>query len=164
MGLKGERYRRSERSDTSHRNRKVVSGDVRRINPGTMARILIVEDHEPIQRILALTLRSAGHDALVAGDKESALELLALEQPDFLTLDLHLGDEDGGDVLREARKRGYDGAVIILSAFGAGSAAGDLEADAWMKKPINPDELIALIDKVAYVRSAAMLSPAARES
>ena len=121
-----------------------------------MARILVVEDHEPIQKVLALTLQSAGHDVEVAADKESALERLEMHQPEFLTLDLHLGDADGGEVLREARKLGYDGAVIILSAYGAGSAAGDLDADAWMKKPLDPDELIALIEKVAYVRGSTL--------
>ena len=65
-----------------------------------MNTILVVEDSEPIAKLLAAGLRRAGHTVHVAGDAMAALQAMRFVKPD-LTL-LHLG-LPGMDGTREGR-------------------------------------------------------------
>ena len=67
------------------------------------SRVLVVEDDEPLRRIIASNLLARGHAVRQASDASMALSALAEEQPDLLILDINLPDRTGWDVLREAR-------------------------------------------------------------
>src|SRR6059058_5301509 len=68
-----------------------------------MSRILVVED-EPNNLELALRIvRHAGHDATVATDGVTALELARRVHPELILLDLQLPKLDGWTVVRELR-------------------------------------------------------------
>ena len=55
---------------------------------------------------------------------------------------------DGRTFYRELRRRGNDAPVIILSAFGAGGARRELDAQAHVEKPFDPDELVQVVQDV----------------
>ena len=66
-------------------------------------KILVVDDEEPIAKILDFNLRKEGYDVIVANDGEKAVELAFSEDPDLILLDLMLPKKDGMEVCREVR-------------------------------------------------------------
>ncbi len=62
-------------------------------------RILVVDDEPSIQRILRRNLAISGYEVLVAETGEQALEMVRINQPDLILLDLWLpGEIDGIEV------------------------------------------------------------------
>jgi len=111
-----------------------------------MARILIVED-EPNNLELALRIvRHAGHDAMVATDGLSGVELAGRIRPDLILLDLQLPKLDGWAVVRSLRGEPWAKDLPII-AVSASATPGDeykaLEAGctAFLSKPYYPAAL-----------------------
>lgn len=108
-----------------------------------MARILVVED-DPNNLELALRIvRHAGHEATVATDGFTALELAREHRPELILLDLQLPKLDGWTVVRLLRKENWAKQVPIV-AISASATPGDehkaLEAGctAFLSKPYYP--------------------------
>ena len=57
--------------------------------------ILIVDDEAPLRRVLERSLTREGLRVIGAASAETAYELLAVEQPDALLLDIHLPTMSG---------------------------------------------------------------------
>jgi CheY-like chemotaxis protein len=53
-------------------------------------RILVVEDQPRVVRLISEVLKAVGYQVLVAGDGQRALEMVSLEQPDLVLLDILL--------------------------------------------------------------------------
>ncbi len=88
------------------------------MKPRKRIRILLVDDHqlfrESVERLLA-----AEPDFEVVGGCATAVETLALlsrQEVDVLLLDLDLGRERGGDLLQRARRAGFAGRVLMVTA------------------------------------------------
>ena len=98
--------------------------------------------------MVQLTLASEGFDVVTAHDGVHALE--QLDGPDFdaIVLDLQMPVMDGRTFYREMRARGFDTPVILLSAYGADAAKKELNAEAAVAKPFDPDVLIALTQQL----------------
>ena len=115
-----------------------------------MSRILIVEDEEHIADGLRYNLIAEGHQATVASDGESALNLLlGQRQPfDAILLDVMLPGKDGFTVASELRAAGQYVPILMLTARGnaedvlRGFEAG---ADDYLPKPFELSILIARI-------------------
>ncbi len=121
-----------------------------------MTRILVVDDDSVLQRTLRINLRARGHEVIVAGAGEEALDEFHRELPDLVILDLGLPDLDGVEVLRRIRKRSAV-PVIVLSARQQADdkvEALDEGADDYVSKPFNIDELMARV-RVALRRGPA---------
>lgn len=87
-------------------------------------RMLVVDDEEVITTALRAYFSVCGFDVDVAAEREEALALLALREYDAVIADLRLtgsGGEEGLDVVRSARVRNSDAAVVLLTAFGTPS-------------------------------------------
>jgi CheY-like chemotaxis protein len=80
-----------------------------------MAKILVVDDEQPIADILKFNLEKAGYDVICAGDGQTAIDLAYAEQPDLILLDLMLPEKDGMDVCREVRQK-MNTPIIMLTA------------------------------------------------
>ena len=137
------------------------TGIIRPSAPATpsigMKKILIVDDHADIRRLIRLTLEFERYDIVEAADGISALELAASTRPDVVLLDVMMpGDIDGLEVCRRIKAKAAPGSakVIMLSARGqardreAGLQAG---ADAYLVKPFSP---LQLIDYLAAMTQA----------
>jgi DNA-binding response OmpR family regulator len=115
-------------------------------------KILLVEDApdviEAIQ--LGMMLRFREVEILSAGNGERALELVELELPDLVLLDIGLPGMDGYGVLREIRAFS-DVPVIMLTAQDStmNKIKGlELGADDYITKPFDHLELLARIRAV----------------
>ena len=110
---------------------------------------MVVEDEVRLARHISRALTTAGHDALVVHDGESALRERAAKLGfDLIVLDVMLPGIDGFEVLRRLRKAHVDSRVLILTARGElndrvnGLALG---ADDYLAKPFAMQELVARV-------------------
>jgi DNA-binding response OmpR family regulator len=110
--------------------------------------IVLVEDDEQLQSILARNLRKRGHDVRSARLGAEARRLLELRTPRVLILDINLPDETGWDVLRWLRARpGVPPRVIVLTAFRPGlNHAAELAPYRLLRKPFPIDALLRLVE------------------
>jgi two-component system, OmpR family, KDP operon response regulator KdpE len=119
------------------------------------ARVLVVDDEQPILRALGTNLRARGYALDVAPTGEDALALAARHRPDAVILDLGLPGISGIEVVQGLR--GWSMVpIIILSARGAERdkvAALDAGADDYVTKPFGMDELLARL-RAALRRNA----------
>jgi two-component system alkaline phosphatase synthesis response regulator PhoP len=112
------------------------------------ARILIVEDDPGIRLVIADLLRAEKYLVETATEGSAGLSLATSRKFDLLILDVMLPGADGFAICHEARQRGFDGAILMLTAKGQiqdrvrGLATG---ADDYLVKPFNPDELVARV-------------------
>jgi DNA-binding response OmpR family regulator len=116
-----------------------------------MSRILIVEDEQHIADGLRYNLLAEGHEASIAPDGETALQLLLAERRPFdaILLDVMLPGKDGFTVASELRAAGQYVPILMLTARGnaedvlRGFEAG---ADDYLPKPFELSILIARIN------------------
>jgi two-component system response regulator AtoC len=111
-------------------------------------RILVVDD-EPNMAWLFSQAFAGDYEIVAASSGEQALELLRCLDIDLIMLDLRLPGADGIDTLRAARKHGFSGPVIVMTAFGeikTAVAAMKLGAHDYVTKPFDMDELRLTIE------------------
>jgi DNA-binding response OmpR family regulator len=114
--------------------------------------ILIVEDATDLSNEIVTFLRTEGYLCEQSFTGNDASEKIAVNQYDFVLLDLGLPDYNGLDLITEARKTGSDTAFIIITARGAveDKVRGlDLGADDYLAKPFALVELSSRIQAVA---------------
>lgn len=107
-------------------------------------KVLIVEDEKTLAFEVEAFLKKAFYVCDLAHSAAKALEMLELNQYDFVLLDLGLPDKDGLVVLEQAKKQRSDAAFIILTARGniEDRIKGlDLGADDYLPKPFSLLEL-----------------------
>ncbi len=133
-------------NDTLNVRLKMKPGDNTAENPAS--RILIVEDEAHLAQGLLFNLQAEGHEAVVVGDGESALDWLLekREQFDAVVLDVMLPGIDGFAVARALRAAQNYTPVLMLTARGRpedvleGFAAG---TDDYLAKPFELSILLA---------------------
>ena len=116
-----------------------------------MARILFVDDDPLTLETYAHIISFYGHDVLLAGTAEQALETAKNEMPDLMILDMNLPDLHGFDLLRRLRKntKTADIPAVMVSASPDAMADSAILAGAqeFRSKPVLPDELLEIIDR-----------------
>jgi DNA-binding response OmpR family regulator len=124
-----------------------------------MTYALIVEDENPLRRILTLNLARRGYNVVEADTAEAALDALraaaAAQQPfDLLLLDINLPDQSGWDVLRHLREdatltTGPPPAVIVMTAVRPHDRRiAEFHPNAVLLKPFPIDALLRLSERV----------------
>jgi len=111
-------------------------------------RILMIEDDAALARSIAALLRAGGHAVDHCASGEEGLTLVSGEPYALLILDVGLPDIDGFTVLERLRRRGEKVPVLMLTARDAldERVRGlDLGADAYLRKPFEPQELEARV-------------------
>ena len=112
-------------------------------------RILVAEDERKVASFIRQGLEEEGHAVEVAGDGESALDLIVIGPPyDLVILDVMLPKRDGFAVLRAMRGRGVRTPVLVLTARDsvADKVAGlDVGADDYLTKPFAFEEFLARV-------------------
>lgn len=76
--------------------------------------ILVIEDEEPLRKLLQYSLGREGYRVLLAGDGASGLAAAGRERPDLVILDLMLPGLDGLEVCRELKRRPATSGIPVL--------------------------------------------------
>ncbi len=113
-------------------------------------RVLIADDEQNIVISLEFLLKREGFEVLVAGDGETALQMVAEHRPDLVLLDVMMPKRNGYEVCQRMRERPeWRGTkIIMLSAKGRDvevSKGVSLGADLYVTKPFSNAELVAQI-------------------
>ena len=111
-------------------------------------RILLVDDDADILEATAGFLQDEGYLVDQARDGERALELVRACRPDLMLIDLMMPVLDGWQLIARLREDHLaDGVpVVVFSADrDVRKKAGDLHADATLRKPFSIDELLELV-------------------
>ena len=112
-------------------------------------RVLVVEDEVDLASALATGLRREGYAVDLATTGADAVEKLAINDYDLVTLDLNLPDMDGRSIARRLRADGDPGPrVLMLTARDAlDDRVGGLDdgADDYLVKPFELKELYARV-------------------
>jgi DNA-binding response OmpR family regulator len=115
------------------------------------ARIVVVEDEQPIRRGIADALRASGYAVVETGDGDRGLDAAVQPGVDLVLLDLLLPRRDGLEVLRELRRVRTSLPVIILTARGTEDdrvRGLKMGADDYVVKPFSARELLARVEAV----------------
>ncbi len=109
------------------------------------ARILIVEDEDPLRMALADALTAEGYEVLEAADGDEGLAVALREGPEAILLDLMMPKRDGFSVLKALRQDRLSAPVLILSARGEEwdrIQGFEYGADDYLVKPFSTKELL----------------------
>ncbi len=112
--------------------------------------ILIVDDDEDIQALLAEYLRKNGFDARAVADGKAMRQALASKPASLVVLDLMLPGEDGLVLCRQLRAKSQI-PILMLTARGEASdriLGLEMGADDYLAKPFEPRELLARIRSI----------------
>jgi len=112
--------------------------------------VLLVDDEEDFVRTLAdrMEMRDIGSEVALTG--EQALGMLEAEVPDVIVLDVRMPGMGGMELLRRVKKAHPNMGIVVLTghdSHGAEERALRLGAFAYMRKPVDIDDLIGTIKR-----------------
>jgi carbon storage regulator CsrA len=116
-------------------------------------RALLVEDNQNERELLASFLRMSGFEVATAGDGADALDYLQSHtHPDVLLLDMMMPRCDGPTTVRQIRANPQTARLKIFAVSGASPqemalASGPFGVDGWFPKPVDPNTLVAEMNR-----------------
>lgn len=113
--------------------------------------VLIVDDSEIVRSMLSCTFTNEGFTVLLAESGEEAIEILKDHKPDFITMDVEMGDLNGYETSKLIRSNPAtkDIPIIIITTYDneeareKGIEAGAIE---YFTKPFESAELIYYVN------------------
>jgi CheY-like chemotaxis protein len=118
-----------------------------------MARILVVDDEEPIRKLVARGLSLDGHECLIAGDGGEALDIITAENGrfDLLLTDIRMPVMDGIALALAAKRDFPDLTIMLMTGYAdQRERASSLEAIIVevMTKPFTLADLRAVVARI----------------
>jgi two-component system phosphate regulon response regulator PhoB len=127
-----------------------------------MKKVLVVDDDEDVRKLVSKIVERAGYEAVVAKNGVEGMGKVREDKPDLIILDVLMPKQSGIRMYRELKtdEPFKDTPVIVLSAIAPKSFfrsqevldefAGQSipEPEAYIEKPEEPEELVALIKKI----------------
>jgi DNA-binding NtrC family response regulator len=114
----------------------------------TKKNILVVDDDKSILRTLTRILQKAGYEVDTAETGREAMDKIEKHRYSLALVDVRLPDVDGTDLLVSMKDNLRDTVKIVITGFPSmemGVKALDGGADAYLVKPVKPDDLLTLI-------------------
>lgn len=113
-----------------------------------MARVLIVDDDEPIGRSLAAVLSIDKHECVCVTSGPEALRQLQQSAFDLLLTDIRMEPMDGVELMRRVRATNPTIPMLAVSAYGSKQAKETIIAAGglgFVQKPFKIDMLLATV-------------------
>jgi two-component system, OmpR family, KDP operon response regulator KdpE len=110
-------------------------------------KILVVDDEQPIRKLLRMGFLAQGYEFLEAANGKIAVQLLS-QKLDLVILDLGLPDIDGFDLMQKIRGSHEELPIVVLSSRDDESTkvrALEFGADDYITKPFGMNELLARV-------------------
>lgn len=119
--------------------------------PHRNSSILLVEDDLSLSDSLCQFLNELGYRTITCSTARQGWELITTHHPRLCLLDLNLPDGSGLDLLRRIVKNHLPVKVVVMTAFDLPNLRptdANSNLAAWMTKPVNPLELLKVVEKV----------------
>lgn len=111
-------------------------------------RVLIVEDYRDTANLIAIWVRSAGHEARLCDTAFAASEAMPGFRPDIVLLDIGLPDKDGWELAPLLRQDNPDLTIIAITAYQSlddRQRSKDAGIDLHLGKPLQRDKILELL-------------------
>jgi signal transduction histidine kinase/ActR/RegA family two-component response regulator len=125
-------------------------------------RVLLVDDDADARDLLGMVLQKHGAEVSGAASADEAVVVFRREGPDAVVSDIGLPDADGYELIRRLRALDVPAAhSAVAVAFTGWARAEDRDAaieagfQAHVVKPVDPDELVALLARLVAERRPA---------
>ena len=114
-------------------------------------RALVVDADSSNAKLLQVILRAEGADATTASSAEAALSLFASFRPRLVITELEPASIDGLELARKLRTTDASLAIVVVTSLNGPDAADRARAagaDEYVRKPIDPIEIVTTIHRV----------------
>ena len=117
--------------------------------------ILVVDDDKSILRTFTRILQKNGYEIETAETGKEAIEKADNRHYDLALVDIRLSDMDGTDLIAKLKKQLQRTVKIMITGFPSletGVKALDEGADAYLVKPVKPQDLLVLLEEKLKVK------------
>jgi len=116
-------------------------------------RLLLVDDEPNLLRAVAAMLREEGYEVTTARNGREALVHVAKSVPDLIVSDIRMPVMDGYQLARSLRGAPHTSLVPVVFLTAKGETGDRIEGfrtgvDAYITKPFEPEELLAVIRNI----------------
>jgi DNA-binding NtrC family response regulator len=127
-----------------------ATGQAPRRSSGTyhMAKILCVDDEPHVVTLKCAILEAAGHDVTPSTSAKDAIEKLEHAHYDAVVTDWRLGDANGRAVVQAAKSHSSMPVVVVSGYVAEAFQAAEPLADLYLEKPVNPEELVTIVNEL----------------
>jgi DNA-binding NarL/FixJ family response regulator len=124
------------------------------------ARLLLVDDEPGLREAVQAYLEDSNFAVEVASNARDGWELLQRYNPDLLISDIMMPQVDGYQFLKQVREDPRYKALPVVFLTAKGMTSDRIQGyqagcDAYLSKPFDPDELVAIITNLLARRAAA---------
>ena len=113
-----------------------------------MARILCVDDEPNIVSLKCAILQSAGHQVTPSTSAQDAIEKIEQNNYDAVVTDWRLGDANGRAIVQAAKTHSTMPVVVVSGYVAEAFQAAEPLADLYLEKPVNPEELVTIVNEL----------------
>jgi len=107
--------------------------------------VLVVDDEPCIVKFLHIKLRLNGYEFITTINGAEAVELVRIQRPDIMLLEILMPDVTGMDVLQQVRTFSQIPIIVFTARPEIAQLASELGADDYIAKPFDLDLLIRKI-------------------
>jgi two-component system response regulator RegA len=127
-------------------------------------KLLVIDDDADFLRIIQRRFASYGFDCFTAENSTNALLTARQQQPDYLLLDLKLGDEVGLSLIKPLRQLLPASRLVLLTGYASIATAVEAMrqgADDYLSKPADTQTIIAALlgEKIVTTDDTPPMSP-----
>jgi two-component system, OmpR family, response regulator len=107
--------------------------------------VLIVDDDPSLRLLCRVNLELDGYRVAEAQSVAAAEEALAADLIDLILLDVHVGADNGVELMRSLRKRGHGASVVLFTGSARLDQPTIAEADGVVPKPFRLEQLLDVV-------------------
>jgi DNA-binding response OmpR family regulator len=111
--------------------------------------VLVVDDEPSIRLLCKINLELEGYRVLEAGTLDEARRHLREKHVSIVLLDVHVGADDGRQLVAEIRESHASLPIALFSGTSGYEAVTEVGADAVIPKPFVLEELVGTVTRLA---------------
>jgi len=120
--------------------------------------IMVVDDEEPMRKLLRVNLSVDGYDVVTASDGNAALKLMEGHEPDLIILDAMMPKMDGFTVAERLKREDETRIIPIIMVTSLKEVddrvkAWELGVDSFLTKPVERTELTTIVSSLLKVKA-----------
>jgi len=113
-----------------------------------MYNLMVIDDNVEMLNALKLVLEANDYQVLCVQNYQKAHQAITQFAPHLIIVDILLSGFDGRELCKEIKSTQTIPVILMSALWDAGKSAAESNADAFIKKPFDLDELTTLIEKL----------------